>query len=355
VEDDQVVVGIYGLRENFDTAVALLESLLTEGRPDETALQELKNATLQSRLNEKMDKDAIKLAQQFYAIYGPGNPFNYVLSNSELKEVQSKDLVSLLHSLTSHEHEIYYYGPEKEDSLISKLKRLHSIPSDWIAPPAAMKFNQISQTKPKVIFTDYDAVQAEIQWVRNLDQYAPQKEAIADLFNSYFGGGMGSVVVKTIREAKGLAYSTEAEVVFPKRKDDKFTMVAYLGCQADKLKESVGTMDALLKKMPKINPDYIASQQNLLQDIETERIVQDEIISNYLMARKKGIDHDIRADKYYQYKQLKLEDVSRYHQQLLSGKPYTYCVLASEEKINVDDLKKYGELKVLTLEQLFGF
>lgn len=355
VGDDQIIISLEGLRENFDTAVALLENLITTCKPDDAALQELEKSILQSRSNSKMDKDVIKAAQQSYAIYGPNNPFNYVLSDEELKALQAKDLISLLHSLTGYEHEICYYGPEDVEPLVSKLMQLHAIPAVWTTRPNAIKFDRTIQTKPTVIFTSYDAVQADIQWIRNLDQYKPQKEALVNLFNSYFGGGMGSVVNKTIREAKALAYSTYAEVATPTKKDDKFMMVAYVGCQADKLEESVKTMNTLLEKLPKISADYITTQQNLLQDIETGRIVQDEILSNYLTAKKKGIDHDIRREEYVQYQQLKLGNLSLYHQQQLSGKPFTYCVIASDKKIKVDDLKKYGELKILTLEQLFGF
>ena len=38
-----------------------------------------------------------------------------------------------------------------------------------------------------------------------------------------------------------------------------------------------------------------------------------------------------------------------------AGKAYTYCVVASAKKINPDELKKEGELKVLTLEEIFGY
>jgi predicted Zn-dependent peptidase len=51
-------------------------------------------------------------------------------------------------------------------------------------------------------------VQAEIFWVRNADQYNAAETPTVNLFNNYFGGGMGSIVFQTIRESKALAYST---------------------------------------------------------------------------------------------------------------------------------------------------
>jgi hypothetical protein len=50
-----------------------------------------------------------------------------------------------------------------------------------------------------------------------------------------------------------------------------------------------------------------------------------------------------------------MADVKQFHDQELAGKAYTYCVVASEKKIKVDDLKKVGDVKVLTLEDIFGY
>jgi hypothetical protein len=43
------------------------------------------------------------------------------------------------------------------------------------------------------------------------------------------------------------------------------------------------------------------------------------------------------------------------HKEQISGKPYTYCVVASDKKIKLDDLKTIGEVKQLSLEEVFGY
>jgi predicted Zn-dependent peptidase len=64
-------------------------------------------------------------------------------------------------------------------------------------------------------------VQAEIFWVRNADQYNAAETPTVNLFNNYFGGGMGSIVFQTIRESKALAYSTYSYFAPPSKKEDK--------------------------------------------------------------------------------------------------------------------------------------
>ena len=114
-------------------------------------------------------------------------------------------------------------------------------------------------------------------------------------------------------------------------------------------------MNDLLNELPKTEQSFINTRKNLMQDIETGRITKENIIFNYLSSQRKGLDHDIRRDTYAAYANLTLNDLYKYHSTFLSKKPYTYAVIASEKRINVDDLKKYGEVKKLSLQELFGY
>jgi hypothetical protein len=39
----------------------------------------------------------------------------------------------------------------------------------------------------------------------------------------------------------------------------------------------------------------------------------------------------------------------------MAGKPYTYCIVASEKKMSMDEVKKCGNFKKLSLEEIFGY
>ena len=353
--NEETTITISGLQENFDKAVALFEDLIHNCKPDEAALEGLKNRILKTRTNNKLNKTAISQALRSYAAYGPQNPYNFVLSDEEIKNLKAIDLTSLLHSLMNYNHKILYYGPKTLPALTTGLQKLHSIPPSWATNLQGEKFSRTVQTKNEVLFVDYDAVQAEIYWVKNLSIYEPKEEALVNMFNGYFGGGMGSIVFQTIRESKALAYSTFAQVLTPTKKDDSYSIIAYVGSQADKMNEAVAGMNELLDDLPKTDENLVNARKSLMKDIETDRISKDGIIMSYLNSVRKGVNRDLRKDNYAQYSNITLNDLYKYHQDVLSKKPYTYCVIASNKKINVDDLKKYGEVKRLTLQQLFGY
>lgn len=353
--NEETTVTITGLQENFDKAISLFEELIHNCKPDEAALAGLKNRVLKLRANNKLNKTAISQALRSYAAYGPQNPYNFVLTDDEIKNLKAEDLTNLLHSLMNYSHKVLYYGPKPLATLTASLQKLHTMPQSWTANTQGVNFQRTIQTKNEVLFADYDAVQAEIYWVKNLNIYDPTQEALVNMFNGYFGGGMQSIVFQNLRESKALAYSTFAQVQTPLKKDDTYSIVAYVGSQADKMNEAVAGMNELLDDLPKTEQNFINARKSLMKDIETDRITKDAIITSYLTAIKKGVDRDLRKDNYVQYANITLNDLYKYHQDVLAKKPYTYCVIASEKRINVDDLKKYGEVKKLTLQELFGY
>ena len=164
-----------------------MKHLIHNCKPDAAALENLKNRLLRGRANAKTNKSAITTAILSYARYGAVNPNNYTLTDDEIKNLKAEDLTGLLHSLMNYEHQVLYYGPKTLPAAIASIRASHKLPETWAAYPSAVKFERTKQVNNQVLFTDYDAVQSEVFWVKNLDAYDPKQEATVRLFNSYFG------------------------------------------------------------------------------------------------------------------------------------------------------------------------
>jgi predicted Zn-dependent peptidase len=352
---ENITITISGLQENFDKAVSLFDHLLTHCQPNEAALAALKGRLQKARADNKLSKLAIMRGLVQYALYGPKNPYNNQLSQAELDALTSTELVDMLHTLPFYQHTVIYYGPASLTAAAAAVKKLHTLPAAFKAAPPAVKFEKSSQTSNQVLFADYDMVQAEVNWVRNTTPFDVNNTAVVSLFNNYFGGGMGSIVFQTIRESKALAYSTYAFYVSPEKKDDRYAVVAYVGSQADKMNEAITGMNELLNDIPRSDKLFETARKSMKQDLETERITQDGIVFSYLAAQKLGLNTDYRKQVYAAVDKLTFDDVKQFHDQNLAGKPYTYCVLGSEKRISEDDLKKYGEVKKISLDELFGY
>jgi predicted Zn-dependent peptidase len=355
VGNETTTITVSGLQENFEKAVTLVEHILANCKPNEKALEELKSRILKSRENNKLNKAAILGGLMNYAQYGAVNPLNYTLSNEEIKNISSAELLDLLHQISNYKHTITYYGPQTLPVVSAAISKLHKLPASFTPIAAAKTFTYTSNQSNQVYFADYDMVQSEIRWVRNGGEYKPEQAATINLFNSYFGGGMGSIVFQTIRESKALAYSTFAVYSSPDSKNKQYAMVAYVGSQADKMNDAVKGMNELLNDLPQTDKSFEASKYNALNAIETSRITKEGIIHAYFANKKLGIDHDARIDEYIGLKPLKFTDIKAFHAANVANKPYNYCIVASEKNVKLEDMQKFGKVTKLSLEQIFGY
>lgn len=352
---ESMTISISGLNENFNKAVSLFEDLLLHCKADPEALASLKNRMMKSRADAKLNKSVIASGLRSYATYGEKNPFNNTLSNKEIEDLTAEQLISILHELPKYKHRVLYYGPQSLSELSTNVVKLHSTPTTWAATPKAIEFNRIQQNKNNVYFANYDMVQSEISWYRTLDKFDTTKVPVVNAFNNYFGGDMGSVVFQTIREAKALAYSTYAAITSPGKKTDEFGFVGYVGSQADKHDEAIAAMNALIDTLPVNQHGLDNAIGTLRKNIETERITKTGIIFQYLAQEKLGIGYDIRKSYYNKYPSITMAEIKQYHDNELAKKPYSYMIVASDKKIEPNTLSNYGTVKVLTLEEIFGY
>lgn len=353
--NEETYVSLEGLNENFDKTIALFEDLIKNCKADQTALDAYKTRLKKARANAKQNKATIMAGLRSYAQYGAQNPFNNVLSDAELDALKAEDLVNILHDLFNFKHKVLYYGPKTGTEAVASLKPVHKLPATLKELPKTKTFEQIPTNKNKVLFAHYDMVQAEIFWARNSEQYNSSITPTVSLFNNYFGGGMGSIVFQTIRESKALAYSTYSYFSLPSKKTDRNSIMAYVGTQADKFNEASSAMNELLTTLPKSEQLFETAKSGLKKTIASERISQDGIIFSYLKAQRLGNDSDIRKIVYEQAPKLSFADINTFHDNEMKNKNYTYCIVASQDKVNEADMQKLGEIKKLNLTEIFGY
>jgi predicted Zn-dependent peptidase len=355
VGNETTTITISGLQENFDEATALVEHIFSNVKANEKALSELKSSILKGRENAKLNKGAIMNGLTSYAQYGKVNPFNNVLSNEEINNIKAEDLIGLIKNLTNYEHVVTYYGPQELAAFTANLQKHHRLPKQFTPAAPLVEYKYATQDTNQVYFANYDMVQSEIRWLRNTGLYNKKDKALIEGFNNYFGAGMGSVVFQTIRESKALAYSTFASYVSPDKDTKQYSVIAYVGSQADKMNDAVAAMNELLNVLPKSEKGFEVAKNNIISNYDSERIVKDAIFFYYFADQKLGYDYDSRIDAYKDAKTLTFDSINKFHQDNLAKKPYTYLIVASNTKVKQEDMNKFGKVTTLSLEEIFGY
>ncbi|MFT2009271.1 M16 family metallopeptidase [Pontibacter sp. 13R65] len=353
---DQVYVTLSGLDENFEQALALFENTLQNPKPDKAALDDMVAGMLKSRADAKLNKSVIlNQALVNFAKYGSKNPFTTNLSEKQLKAVKPQELVTIIKSIPTYEHRVLYYGPRETNDLVAALNTGHQVPAKLKPVPAEKEFAELEIKQPAVYWVDYNMVQAEMLFLTKSLPYDKTMVPTARLYNEYFGGGMSSIVFQELRESKALAYSAYSAYSLASKKDRSNYNLSYIGTQADKLPEAMVGMQELLTNMPLADENFAIAKASLRNSISSERITKSSILFDYERAKRLGLDYDIRRDVYESANSLTFSQLQEFQQKFIKGQPQAILVIGSKDRLNFKELAKYGKVKQLQLEEIFGY
>ena len=348
-------VTLTGLSSNYKASLLLLENILSNAIGDELALKSLKSTYEKQKSDSKLNKQTILFtAMTNYARYGENSSFTNKLSSKEIEDITSKELLEIIHALTTNEHRILYYGPESLKDIKELISENHNISNLKVVNKTNLN-EEREMNSNEIYVVDYDMKQAEIVMYARGSKLNKNKYPIIKFHNEYFGGGMSSIVFQDLRESKALAYSVYSTYTIPKTMDDSHFQFSYIGTQSDKLSEAMEGMLGLLTQMPEAPSNFENAKEAVLQKIKTERITKQKVIDYYEASSKINIDYDQRKDLYENVKSFTMGDLTEFHNTHVKNDNYTYMVLGSLEELDMQVLKTYGEVNVLTLEDIFGY
>jgi predicted Zn-dependent peptidase len=349
---DQTYVMLNGLDENMEVAMELFESLLKTPKADQEALDNMVDGVLKEREDAKKNKGNILWSGLMnYGKFGPKSTFTNVLSNNDLTQLQAEELTEIIRGISNKEHRILYYGPRNATELVAAVNDHHQVPEQLEELPDLVEFAEVEYDEPQVYWTDYDMVQAEVIFLSKGQEFDKEVVPASRLFNEYYG----ALTFQEIREAQGLAYSVFSSYQNGGKADKADYIMAYIGTQADKQAEAMEAIINLMNNMPESEEDFETAREAVINKIESERITKARILWNYENAKDRDLDYDIRKDVYEKVKTMTFDDLKQFHETYIKGKNYVTVVIGSRDKLNFEDLQKYGQVRELTLEELFGY
>jgi len=353
---DKTRITLSGLANKFDESIMFFENFLANVIADEEALKALKSNKIKERADAKLNKQTILFkALVNYAKYGPTSSYTNVLSTEDISNLTSKELLKSINDLLLYEHRISYYGPENISDLKIKLENIHFNKSDLNPLPKKKEYKELDLQKPIVYVVDYDMKQAEVIMLSKGSKLNMSEFSKIKFHNEYFGGGMSSIVFQEMRESKALAYSVYSTYTIPKDTNSSHYLMSYIGTQVDKLSEAMSGMSELLDEMPKAETNMNNAKEAIIQRIRTERLTKSKVLSEYEKAQEQGVNYDMRTDLYNQVQAFNVDSLNDFHNSHIANRNRVVMVLGAKSDLDLSVLKEYGEIKHLTLEEVFGY
>ena len=354
--DERMYVTLSGLDESYEEGVKLFEHILANVKADAEAWEKVVDDIMVKRANSMKDKRTIlRRGMASYAKYGDDNPFNDIMTESELRSQDPAVLQEKLRGLTDYEHRIYYYGPREIGKVAEVLEKNHRVPAQLKPIEKGKQYAEVPQTENTVLFVDFPMVQAEFMMMsKGSEKFDKEEYIMSELFNNYFGFGLSSIVFQEIRESKALAYSAYAYSAAPQKEDKAHYFQAYVGTQADKLPDAVPAMREIIETMPYSEEQIKQAVNSIRKKIETDRVSDRSVYWNYRSAADRGLDYDIRREVYERMQTVTPEELRQFQEEKIKNRNYTYLVLGSKDNVDMEYLKSLGKVRELTLEEVFG-
>ena len=348
-------IDIEGLSENIPAAMTIVEDLIYNAVPDEEILENLKADLLKEREDAKLNQDMCFSALQQYMFFGPECIKSTALSDEQICELTSEDLLSKIRGLMDCAHEVCYYGPSSEGQVETLLRENHRI-ADNLKPLEKVMPKLVDTHASEVYLVQYDAKQIYyMQLSNNEEKLDVTNDPYIKLYNEYFGSGMNCIVFQEMREARALAYSAIATLLEPEYKDDSYKYYAFIATQNDKMKTAIQAFDEIINEMPESETAFNIAKEALITTLRTQRITGRRILYSYLDTRELGLAEH-RSKKMYEILQtLTFEDVKETQKKWVEGRTYHYGILGDIKDLDTKFLRSLGPVKTLTLEDIFGY
>ena len=354
VGGENITVGISGLAENMEKAMNLVEEIMATCQPNDAALQMLVERIIKSRKDNKTNQRAAFRALNTYGIYGEDYIKEFNESDAQLRAYTAQQLTDALHNLFSYKHRVLYYGPLSLQEATAAVNNIHKVkPTKDV--PANKVFQPQATTENEVLFLNYDAKNVYLTEYFRGEHYNTSLVPNVNLFNEYFGGSMNAIVFQEMREKRSLAYSASSYYSNNGKKDGFFYNSANVITQTDKLFDALDAYEELFNDMPQSEANFKLAKDALIAGSRTARTTKFGIISTYLQCEKMGWKEPLRKQNFQAYQKMNMNNLTSFQQQYIKGKKKSYLVLGKESEIDFNKLSKFGKVKKLTLDEVFGY
>ncbi len=356
VDNHRFYVSVSGLNENLEAATELLDKVLNDVQPDEAAYTTYINLVEKNRADSKSDQRSIASALRTYVMYGADYVKAVTPSEAALRELKASDLTDRIHQLKNLKHKVAYYGPTSEADVKAIVNQKHQVAETLVDGPANHEYALAATPANVVYFAPYTANNSIMTQLTNIEhQYDAELNPSVTLFNEYFGGSMNGIVFQEMRETRGLAYSAGAYYVTPGLKNVPYRFQAQITTQNDKLQEAYTHFCEIIENLPQSEAAFNNAKTALINRLRTNRVVRENVLYNYLNALDLGLTEDPQKHVFEQVQNMTLADLVAFQEQWVKGRKYSIALVSDPKQVDFKFFKSIGEVKTLTLDEIFGY
>ena len=348
VTPDAFVMKVTGFDNHIDETMELVGDFIRHAKADDKKLRQIVD---DAKVSEKAffksgDNVASALLEQVK--YGDQSRYLRKLSLSQIKKLKGKDLLAVYDKVRNVQCDLHYCGTLPVEKVIGTIRRHIPLERTTVASNSPYYRELKQYDKPTVFFIDMpDMTQSIVySYVKGDPVDDKASRHASRLFSVYFGGDMSSLMFQEIREFRSFAYRTSGRYQLPNHahKGTAGSFTAMLSTQSDKTLDALGVLDSLIREMP-LKPERVEAIKQMLanrinNDFPPFRNLSEKVAS----ARMEGFDRDPAEEFLRDIATMDMQDISRFYQEQISGRPVVYVIAGNRKRIDMNKLAEYGTI-----------
>ena len=348
VTPDAFVMKVTGFDNHIDETMELVGDFIRHAKADDKKLRQIVD---DAKVSEKAffksgDNVASALLEQVK--YGDQSRYLRKLSLSQIKNLKGKDMLAIYDKVRSVQCDLHYCGTLPVEKVIGTIRQHLPLERTTVASNSPYYRELKQYDRPTVFFIDMpDMAQSIVYgYVKGDPVDDKASRHASQLFSVYFGGDMSSLMFQEIREFRSFAYRTSGRYQLPNHahKGTAGSFTAMLSTQSDKTLDALGVLDSLIREMP-LKPERMeAVKQTLVNRINNDYPPFRNLSEKVASARMEGFDRDPAEEFLRDIATMDMQDISRFYQEQISGRPVVYVITGNRKHIDMKKLAEYGTI-----------
>ena len=348
VTPDAFVMKVTGFDNHIDETMELVGDFIRHAKADDKKLRQIVD---DAKVSEKAffksgDNVASALLEQVK--YGDQSRYLRKLSLSQIKKLKGKDMLAIYDKVRSVQCDLHYCGTLPVEKVIGTIRQHLPLERTTVASNSPYYRELKQYDRPTVFFIDMpDMAQSIVYgYVKGDPVDDKASRHASQLFSVYFGGDMSSLMFQEIREFRSFAYRTSGRYQLPNHahKGTAGSFTAMLSTQSDKTLDALGVLDSLIREMP-LKPERMeAVKQTLVNRINNDYPPFRNLSEKVASTRMEGFDRDPAEEFLRDIATMDMQDISRFYQEQISGRPVVYVITGNRKHIDMKKLAKYGTI-----------
>jgi predicted Zn-dependent peptidase len=355
-ESNYFVCSVTGFDSHFAETLHLVHTFFKEVKADPKKLKPLRdNKRVENKSFLKTPSNTI-LALMQKTLYGDDSRYLRQLSISQIRSLKGDELIRLFGEALQTECAIHYCGTLPTDSIIHLIN--NSGISNQVVPSNSPLIRASKEyTQPTLFLVDDPKATQSIvyAYIAGPSDLSQEERCIANLFNTYFGRGMSSLLFQEIRELRSFAYGTNSSFLIPqpKNRHKNSSFIASLSTQADKTVQAIELLDSLLKQMPLQEERFEYAKQNFTNSITNDYPGLRDISVRIASLKRDGYNQDPASATLSYVQQLQLKDMEQFYKKHISTQPVVWMVVSNVKRLNTAQLSKFGTIEYVKHKQIY--